>query len=218
MTLVVLFILGLVWTAYLLSFLRNQARVRSANSVSSFTKHLEVLDRARPAAGLAPVPKVPVVRAPVVLRPDPLVRPPKVRGLLGGQPITVDDARRRRGEVLRLLVAVTVAAVAGSAAVGGPVVYAAFGAGTMLSAYVLLLVRAQKLATQRAERVHYLDLRHVGAHEHHAGWDSAWDGDPDGEWDEEWDEEWSEDWDTWPEAWDEAPAPAEIAPVYRLAR
>lgn len=207
MTLVVLFILGLVWTAYLLSFLRNQARLRAAKSVSSFTKDLEVLDRARPAAGLAPVPTVPVIRAAPVVRPDPLVRPPKVRGLLGGQPITVDDARRRRGEVLRLLLALTVVAAAGAALLGGPTVYAAVVVGGALCTYVLLLVRIQKLAVERAERVHYLDLRTAGAHE------------GDAEWEEAWDDEWSEDWDTWPEAWeDDTAAPAEIAPVYRLAR
>lgn len=161
MTLVVLLILAVVWSLYLASFLRNQARTCSANSISSFTKHLEVLDRARPAGyghvGLASSSGVPLIRAAAPAhRPDPLVRSPKVRGLTGGAPITVEDARRRRVEILRLLALTAVLSVVPAVAFGGAFLYVTAAAWTVFAGYVLLLVRAQKLAQERAGKVHYL--------------------------------------------------------------
>jgi hypothetical protein len=84
------------------------------------------------------------------------VRPPQVRGLFGGAPVTVTDAQRRRREVLTLLTVLGGATIVGYLALGGVFAYAALVANGALAMYVMLLVRAQKLAEERYEKVRYL--------------------------------------------------------------
>lgn len=177
MTLVVLLILAVVWSLYLASWMRNRAQVRSANSISSFNRHLSVLERARPAG--VPTPALPMTartRASLARPHDPLVRPPQVRGLFSGPPITLADARRRRRQVLSLLLAVTALSFVPWLVLGGAFVSVAIAASSVLAAYLLLLVRAQKLAEERYAKVRYLPT--------YAGYDAA------DEWDDEWDDEY----------------------------
>lgn len=160
MTIVVLVILAIVWALYLTSWFRSRARIRTSNTISSFNQHLSVLERARPAGVEAPslhaVGARPIIRSSTPRPHDPLVRPPQVHGLMGGTPITVHDARRRRRDVLLLLVGITALATVPYIVLGDAFLFAPIVAGTVLVSYVFLLVRAQKLAEERAEKVRYL--------------------------------------------------------------
>jgi hypothetical protein len=159
-TLVVLLILAAIWALYLASWLRSRARIRSANTISSFNRHLSVLERARPVGVAAPslhaVGATPLIRSSVPRPHDPLVRPPQVRGLLSGPPITVHDARRRRRTVLLLLVVVAALSTVPYLLLGSAFAYLAVVGCTLLASYVFLLVRAQKLVDERREKVRYL--------------------------------------------------------------
>jgi cytochrome c-type biogenesis protein CcmH/NrfG len=170
-TLVVLLILAVIWSLYLASWMRNRAQVRSANSISSFNQHLSVLERARPAGVPTPVHPIAARTRASLARPhDPLVRPPQVRGLLSGPPITLADARRRRRQILSLLAVVTVVSFVPWLVLGGAFVSLAVAASTALVTYLFLLVRAQKLAEERYAKVRYLPT--------YAGYevdDGAWD-------------------------------------------
>jgi hypothetical protein len=155
-TFVVLLILAVIWALYLASWMRSRAQVRSRNSISSFNQHLSVLERARPA-GLGEADLQPVAVRSLAPRPhDPLVRPPQVNGLLSGAPITLRDARRRRRDILLLLIGVTAVAATLYMLVGGVTVYLLAASGGAMGGYIFLLLRAQSLAAERAEKVHYL--------------------------------------------------------------
>jgi hypothetical protein len=159
-TFVVLLILAIVWALYLASWLRSRAQIRTANTVSSFNQHLSVLERARPA-GVEVTPFRPVGGASLVRsaapRPhDPLVRPPQVRGLLSGSPITVTDAQRRRRDVLVVLSFAAIFSFVPLILLGGVFSYITVGFCSVLATYVFLLVRAQKLMEERQEKVRYL--------------------------------------------------------------
>jgi len=159
-TFVVLIILAVIWALYLASWMRNRAQIRSANSISSLNQHLSVLQRARPAGVAAPslesVGGRPVIRSAAPRPRDPLVRPPQVRGLLGGTPITLQDARRRRRDVLMALVTLVVLTAVPVALYGSMLLAPLAVCSSALLSYVFLLVRAQKLAEEREEKVHYL--------------------------------------------------------------
>jgi hypothetical protein len=159
-TFVVLVILTLIWALYLASWFHSRAQERSTNSISSFNQHLSVLQRSRPVGLAAPsleeVGATPLIRSAVPRPHDPLVRPPQVRGLTGGTPITLQDARRRRRDVLMTLVTLVVATAVPFALYGGLLLVPLAVAGGLLTSYVFLLVRAQKLAEEREEKVHYL--------------------------------------------------------------
>lgn len=73
-------------------------------------------------------------------------------------PVAARRARafRRRRRVLSLLVALTAGAAWPAAVVGGPWVPAAVAVGTLLVAYVALLVRYGRREVERAQKVRYL--------------------------------------------------------------
>jgi hypothetical protein len=159
-TFVVLLILAIVWALYLASWLRSRAQVRTANTISSFNQHLSVLERARPA-GVEVTPLRPIgapsLTARAAPRPhDPLVRPPQVRGLFSGAPITVTDAQHRRRDVLVVLSFAAAFSFVPLVLLGGAFSYVTVAVCSMLATYVFLLVRAQKLMEERQEKVHYL--------------------------------------------------------------
>jgi hypothetical protein len=157
-TFVVLLILAVVWTLYLASWLRNKAHERgSTTSISNFNRHLSVLERTRPADIGAVRSIGSTVRiSSATTRIDPMVRPPRVRGLFGGTPITLADARHRRAEILRVLAAVTAVSAVPALIVGGPAAWVSVAFASLLGTYIFLLVRAQKLVEERREKVVYL--------------------------------------------------------------
>lgn len=142
----VLFILAVVWAVYLASWLRSRSRHRSVNSIASFNRHLTVLERTSPARhGIAAVPH---------------------RGRLGaasGVPRSIprggmrlDEARRRRRDVLYGLLGAAFVTFSLAVVAGGGFVWLHLLVDALLVAYVVLLVRAQRLAQERRAKVRFL--------------------------------------------------------------
>jgi hypothetical protein len=143
-TFVVLLILAVVWAIYLVSWFRSRARHRSVNSISSFNRHLSVLERTSPARhGIS-----------AVARPS---HPASIYGPGRATPVmTIAAARRRRRDVLYGLTGVALVTLVLGVTLGGPFV-ALFGlAVVLLLGYVAALVRAQHLAHERKAKVRYL--------------------------------------------------------------
>lgn len=147
----VLFILALVWAIYLVSWFRSRAGHRSVNSISSFNRHLSVLERTSPARhGIS-----------AVGRPD---RPTSIHGPVRASPVmTVADARRRRRDVLYGLTGLTLVALVLTVTLGGPFVLLLAVTIVLLAGYVAALVRAQHLAQERRAKVRYLRQSGLGA-------------------------------------------------------
>jgi hypothetical protein len=68
MTILVLFVLAIVWAVYLVSWIRSRTEHTRGNSISSFSNHLSILERAAPdstssvgvgGAGARPPPDTP---------------------------------------------------------------------------------------------------------------------------------------------------------------
>lgn len=143
----VLVILAVVWAVYLASWLRSRNETRSVNSISSFSRHLSVLERtapgarqgadfgaARSRAGLAPSMNVAVVRRP-----------------------TLSAAKKRRRDILvGLLTATSVTALAAWLMGGMFLVLFVLTLG-LTGAYVALLAQTQRRAVEAQEKVRYLD-------------------------------------------------------------
>jgi hypothetical protein len=155
-TLLVLFILALIWAAVLLPpWLQNRSQSRPADSISSFQKQLSVLER---RSGTASPGRPPIRRAPVA---------PKARaGSVAYRPATVarthqdgvglSEVRRRRRDVLFTLIAAAVITALLAAVLGGPVLMLHLAVDVLLVAYVALLVRTQRLSAEREVKVRYL--------------------------------------------------------------
>ena len=147
MTLVVLVILAVVWAIYLVSWLRSRSETRSVNSISSFSRHLSVLERtapgtrqgadfgaARSRAGLAPSSAVGVVRRP-----------------------TLSPAKKRRRDILFGLAAATGVTALGAWLMGGVFSVVFVVTLGLTVAYVVLLAQTQRRAVEAREKVRYLD-------------------------------------------------------------
>lgn len=138
----VLFILAVVWAIYLVSWLRNRTEERRTNSISSFSKHLSVLERATPggrSAGLPPAVGVGTA-VPGSLR-GPVRRP------------SISAAKKRRRDILVGLLAATGVTFLATLVVGG-FFTALFVLSLLLTgAYVALLVQAQKRVMERRAKV-----------------------------------------------------------------
>ena len=94
----VLFILAVVWAVYLVIWVRSRSEHRSVNSISSFNKHLSVLERTSPGRGAAPT----RIAGPAPQRSARLVGPARVRpdALPASARMTRSQARERRKNVL----------------------------------------------------------------------------------------------------------------------
>jgi hypothetical protein len=164
-TVVVLFLLAVLWAWYLVTWLRGRTEHRNVNSISSFSKHLSVLERATP------------VTSP---RSSSFGALPVGTGrALGSRAMTLSEVHRRRRNVLTVLGGATAAAFLLTLVAGGAFVGLFVLSAGVLGGYVVLLARSRALQDERAQKVHYLH-----------GWDDqSWDE----EWDEEWDDEaWDE--------------------------
>jgi hypothetical protein len=146
---VVLFLLAVVWAIYLASWLKNRGEHRSVNSISSFNKHLSVLERTSPA------------RQGVVSRSQGsapvgygLVRRPSV--------MTRSEARRRRRDVLFALAGAVLVTLMFTVVLGGPFVWLQLITDVLFVGYVVLLLRTQRLAVERRNKVRYLPPVGVG--------------------------------------------------------
>jgi hypothetical protein len=152
-TFVVLFLLAVVWAIYLASWLKSRGEKRSVNSISSFNKHLSVLERTSPGARMGGGP-MPRTSSFMPIGPYGAVRRPAV--------MTRSEARRRRRDVLFALGGAVLVTLMLTVVVGGVFVWAQLLADLLLLGYVGLLVHTQRLAVERRNKVRYLAPVGVG--------------------------------------------------------
>lgn len=161
MTFVILFVLAVAWAWYLLTWLGSRREHRNVNSISTFSKHLSVLERTSPArAGFSTVPVRPASREAAPTGPSH--RPPAA--------MTLSQAQIRRRNVLFALGGVSLASLALAALAGGVFVPVAVVSFVLLVGYVALLARMRTLQAEQAEKVRYLH-----AEDDWAAWDEEWD-------------------------------------------
>jgi membrane protein implicated in regulation of membrane protease activity len=165
-TFVVLFILAVVWAVYLASWFRSRSETRSVNSISSFSRHLSVLERTAPGAGTSPARAADFGPARAAAGLGPLGSPVGSRS-----PQSV--ARKRRKDILMgLLTATAMTALAGFF-VGGVFVLL-FGLSFVLTvAYVVLLAQARKRLVEKRAKVRYLAPQHT-ARSAEPGWEDEY--------------------------------------------
>ncbi len=92
-----------------------------------------------------------------------MVRPPAVRGLAGGAPITQRDAQRRRRDILFGLATLAALTTFGAVSLGGPAIWLAVVGWGLVAGYLLMLTRARQIAAEHEAKVHY--LQPVGGHQ-----------------------------------------------------
>jgi hypothetical protein len=119
------------------------------NSISSFSKHLSVLERTSPA-----VPGRNSMASRSSGRPTPIY--PAVGYVPPRPPMSLSNARRRRRNVLTALAGAAVATLVLIPFGGSLMVMLQGLADVLLVAYLALLVRTQRLAVERRQKVRYL--------------------------------------------------------------
>jgi len=142
-TFVVLVILALVWALYLVSWLRSRQETRSVNSISSFSRHLSVLERTAPGARQGA--DFGAARARAGLAPVGVVRRP-----------TLSPARKRRKDVLTGLLAASATTAVAALLVGGMFRLLFVLVLALTVGYVALLAQAQKRALEQQSKVRHL--------------------------------------------------------------
>jgi hypothetical protein len=154
-TLLVLFILAVIWAAVLLPpWLQSRSENRPADSITSFRNQLSVLERRaaivgphRGAHGARPAAR-PVARSAGmtnVARQNAALRR--------------SDVRRRRREVFFTLAGAAAVTMILALWLGGVVWALHLGVDALLGGYVLLLVQAQQREAERHQKVRYLAER-----------------------------------------------------------
>ena len=150
----VLFILAVAWAVYLVNWARSRSEHRSVNSISSFNKHLSVLERTSPGRGAAPTRiagPAPQRSAVSLARPAFAPTPYRHSGAM-----TRQQARERRKNVLLVLTGAVLVTLVLAIGVGGPALYLNLLADALLAAYVVLLVQLRRMAEERQLKVRYL--------------------------------------------------------------
>jgi hypothetical protein len=153
-TFVLLFIVAAGWAIYFVFWFRGRSEHRSVNSISSFSKHLSILERTSPRrsagptriAGPAPQPNTLSLARPAFAPVS--YRSPAV--------MTRRQARERRKNVLLGLASAALVTLALSVLVGGAFWYLQLLCDVLLFSYVFLLVQIQRTATERQHKVRYL--------------------------------------------------------------
>jgi hypothetical protein len=176
-TYVVLFILAVVWAVYLVSWLRSRSETRKVDSISSFNRHLSILERTAPGGPTRS--SAPASRAPGLgLGAPPMVRRP-----------VLSPAKKRRKDILTGLLAATGITLLGGLFIGG-MFRLLFVASLLLTVgYVALLVSAQRRVLEHRTKVRRLatpmGVPVQGARVRPAAWSEDWrdaearDGDRD---------------------------------------
>ena len=143
----VLFILAVMWLGVGISWARSRRDHRGVNSISSFSKHLSVLERTSPAVpGRSP--------SRSSGRPTPIY--PAVGYIPPRPPMSLSNARRRRRNVLTALAGAAVGTLVLIPFAGSMMVMLQVLADVLLVAYLGLLIRTQRLAVERRQKVRYL--------------------------------------------------------------
>jgi len=140
-TYLILFILAVVWLVYLASWLRSRTESSRSNSISSFARHMNTLQRANPRTGLAIAARSRTFPGSTSFAP--------VRHSLSG-------VKQRRRTVLFSLLGATAVTFFGSVAMGGVLSKLFVLALAATGAYVYLLASAQKRKLERHAKVRRL--------------------------------------------------------------
>jgi len=154
---VLLIILAVVWAVYLVSWARSRTEHRSVNSISTFNKHLSVLERTAPGRGSAPT-RIAGSPAPArgsVSLARPAFAPTSMRSA-SGVAMSRQQARERRKNVLFALAGGALVTLALTVLLGGPFVYLFALSGLLLVGYIALLAQTQRVAVERQSKVRYL--------------------------------------------------------------
>jgi len=149
-TLLVLFILAVIWAAVLLPpYLQNRSESRPADSISSFQRQLSVLERRA------------VMVNPSLQRPAHDGR--HVASVYAVAPMRLSrtEAKKRRRDVLFTLAGAAGLTFVMALMLGGPVWGLHLVCDLLLGAYVVLLAQAQQRAMERNVKVRYLPDRSV---------------------------------------------------------
>lgn len=137
-------ILAGVWALFLIPpYVRNRSE-RSADSISSFHRHLSTLERTRPNA--RHLTSVAVAASPnlhAVAIPSPAI------------PVGRGEARRRRREVLFTLIGAVAITMLLAFLLGGIVILCNLLADALLIGYLYLLVQLRKTEAEREIKVQY---------------------------------------------------------------
>lgn len=170
MTLLVLFILAVIWLAVLLPpWLQNRGATRSADSITTFRNQLSVLERragsVAPHRVAAQSPNV-TTMYPYGASIRPGVGPASRRASFGPPPavrMTAADARRRRRDVFNTLAGAALLTFVLAVFMGGPVWILQGIVVLLFATYALLMSRVQHNADDRATKVRYLPGRERAA-------------------------------------------------------
>jgi hypothetical protein len=146
-TLLVLFILAVIWAAVLLPpYLQNRSESRPADSISSFQRQLSVLERRSVIVNPALQRSAPTAYGRVV---SPALR------------LSRNEAKKRRRDVLFTLAAAAGVTFLMALMLGGSVWGLQLACDVLLAAYVVLLAQTQQRAIERDDKVRYLPTRTV---------------------------------------------------------
>ena len=152
----VLFIIAVLWALYLVSWAKSRTEHRSVNSISTFNKHLSVLERTAPGRSAAPTR---IAGSPVPLRAGAsLARPAfaPVSYRTAGSAMSRRQAQERRKNILCGLAGAAVVTLTLTVFLGGPMLYLHLLADLFLAAYLVALVQMRRLVEERHHKVRYL--------------------------------------------------------------
>jgi hypothetical protein len=146
-TLLVLFILAVIWAAVLLPpYLQNRSESRPADSISSFQRQLSVLERRS------------VVVNPALQRSVPSSSY-STRTYIPPARLGRNEAKKRRRDVLFTLAGAAGVTLLLALMLGGAVWGLQLLCDVLLGAYVVLLAQVQQRAVERDSKVRYLPNR-----------------------------------------------------------
>ena len=137
----ILFILAMVWAIYLANWLRTRTESTRTNSISSFSSHMNTLQRATPRTGIAIAPRARSFPGSASFAP---ARP------------SLSVVKQRRRNVLVVLLGATAVTFLGSLALGGALNTLFALSLVVTGGYVFLLASAQKRVEERRTKVRHL--------------------------------------------------------------
>ena len=141
----VLLILAVVWAIFLVPQVLRARATRSGDSVGAFAQQLSILGRTSPAG------------SPHLMRPLPMVPGPNDDDGIGPSRMTLDEARKRRKDVVRaLLIAMAATFVLGLLPPLRKLLLIHLLLDVAFVAYLALLHRAQASSAERRARVRRL--------------------------------------------------------------
>ncbi len=160
MTILVLFILAVMWAAVLVPpMMRNRQEIgRSRDSVGAFRSQLSTLGRTGPVV-YAPASRLDAGRGPIGSTVEATAPTTTTTTLAApnGMPRSPHEAERRRRDIIRVLAAAAVLSLI--VALLMPSAFAwllHLSIDVLLAAYVVMVSRLRSMAMERDQKVHYL--------------------------------------------------------------